>query len=600
MRISVAPALLLSCTGSLPLPEPAPGSADPAAAAVAFVAEADAGLRQRWVSSEQTGWDYSVNINAETEAASAAAEEELMKWLSTAIPQAAAFDSVPVDARTRRQLDLLKLSANLPAPMDDAKRKELADISTRMEGVYGKGEVCDQAGECRDLGELSEVMAQSSDPEELLDAWLGWRTVSPPIRADYQRFVELANEGATEIGYADVGALWRSKYDMPPADFSDEVDRLFEQVAPLYEQLHCHVRAKLGERYGSEIVPPSGTIPAHLLGNMWAQSWENLYPMLEPYPGQASLDVSEALENTDEKEMVRIAEGFFTSIGLDPLPPTFWERSMFVKPDDRDVVCHASAWDPSYADDLRLKMCIERTMGDLVTIHHELGHNYYYHYYFTEPVVYQQGAHDGFHEAVGDAVALSITPAYLQQIGLLEEVSTTDEAVINKQMADALRGIAFLPFGRMIDQWRYEVFSGAISPEEYNAGWWRLRAKYQGVAPPVARGESDFDPGAKYHIPGNTSYMRYFLAQVLQFQFHRAMCAASGHEGALHTCSVYGSEAAGEKLIAMLSMGAREPWPAALEAIAGSREMDATALVTYFQPLMTWLEHQNEGRQCGW
>ena len=574
-----------------------------------FVAGVDAKLRELWTKSAEAEWAKSTNITDQTEKAAAEANAAVMAYETQAIKEARAFDAWSkkdgADPDTARQLKLLNLTSTLPAPDDDAKRKELAEISAKLEGMYGKGKYCKEQGGkelCRDLGELSDVMAKSRDYDELLDAWTGWRTISKPMRPLYQRFVALGNEGAKDIGFEDVGQLWRSRYDMSPEAFEQEMDRLWKQVEPLYEQLHCHVRAKLVEKYGADKVPADGPIPAHLLGNMWAQEWANLYPMLEPYPGEPSLDVTQALQKkkVDEKQMVKMGESFFTSLGLDPLPETFWERSMFTKPADREVVCHASAWDVGLNDDLRIKMCIKINHEDLVTIHHELGHNYYYHYYYTKPVLFQSGAHDGFHEAIGDAIALSITPAYLKEIGLLETISENDKGVVNKQMQDALSKIAFLPFGKLIDQWRWDVFSGKIAPQQYNAGWWDLREKVQGVAAPTERSEDEFDPGAKYHIPANTPYARYFLAHILQFQFHKALCEAAGHEGPLHTCSIYGSKEAGAKLQAMLELGASKPWPEALEKLTGTKEMDAAPLIEYFEPLMAYLEKQNEGRTCGW
>ena len=581
------------------------GTADPGAAAREFVASVDRDLRAAWIEAETKAWEQATNITPETEQAAAEAHEKVMAYLNTAIPKAASFDGVEVDPDTRRQLELLKRATTLPAPSDAAKRKELATIATQMQSTYGKGQYCKKVkgkDDCRDLGSLSDVLANSRKYDELLDAWQGWRTISRPMRAKYQRFVELSNEGAKEIGYADTGELWRSGYDMSAPELEAEVERLWTQVRPLYEQLHCHVRAKLAQKYGKKKVPAEGLIPAHLLGNMWAQEWGNVYPLMEPHKGQPSIDVTAALEKNkyDAKKMVQQAESFFVSLGLDPLPATFWERSMLTKPDDREVVCHASAWDPAYNDDLRIKMCIKINMEDLVTIHHELGHNYYYHYYYKLPVLYQAGAHDGFHEGIGDTLALSVTPAYLNKIGLLDEVSDDPKAVINKQMQDALDKIAFLPFGVMIDKWRWGVFSGKIKPENYNAAWWDLRREYQGIAPPVERSEADFDPGAKYHIPANTPYLRYFLARILQFQFHKALCDAAGHQGPLHTCSIYDSKEAGKKLQAMLEMGASKPWPDALEAVAGTRQMDAGPLLEYFEPLQGYLEEQNAGRTCGW
>ncbi|HJL40465.1 MAG TPA: M2 family metallopeptidase, partial [Myxococcales bacterium LLY-WYZ-16_1] len=426
--------------------------------------------------------------------------------------------------------------------------------------------------------------------------------ISPPMRSLYAEFVALANEGARDIGFADLGELWRSGYDMPPEDFAKEVDRLWEEVSPLYEALHCYVRAKLVETHGKDLVDPKGKIPAQLLGNMWAQEWGNIYPLVAPYPKASNLDVTGALEKkkVSAVDMVKMGEAFFTSLGLEPLPKTFYERSMFTKPADRDVVCHASAWDVTSNNDLRIKMCIRPTEEDLITIHHELGHNYYYLYYHELPVLYQSGAHDGFHEGIGDTLALSVTPEYLRDIGILDGVSRSQEALINLQMKEALDKIAFLPFGKLIDEWRWNVFSGDIPPEEYNSAWWELRESAQGIRAPVPRSEDDFDPGAKYHIPANTPYTRYFLARILQFQFHQALCEAADHDGPLYTCSIHGSEAAGERLMKMLAMGASQPWPEALEAIAGTREMDGTALVEYFEPLLAWLEEANEGRSCGW
>ena len=572
------------------------------AAAEAFVELVDNGFRTLWSKAESAAWDYYTDLNDENAAAMAKADEEVMAYTSKVVKDSKAYSGIAgLDYDTARMLSRMQLATNLPAPDDDAKRAELAEIMTRLSATYGKGKYCNAEGQCMDLEELSGILAESRDYDAQLEAWQGWRSVAPAMRADYARFVELGNEGARDLGFANVGELWRSQYDMSPEEFEAEVDRLYREVQPLYEQLHCYVRAELHEQYGDK-VPLDGPIPAHLLGNMWAQSWENLYPMLEPHAGQPSLDVTAALQEAgyDSLKMVKTAEAFFISLGLDPLPATFWERSVFDKPADREMVCHASAWDVGFNDDLRIKMCIKIDMEDFVTIHHELGHNYYYHYYHQLPVLYQDGANDGFHEGIGDTLALSITPSYLHALGLMESSSSSPELVLNKQMQDALQKIAFLPFGRMIDQWRWDVFSGAVSPEDYTAHWWKLREQYQGVVSPIARPAEAFDPGAKYHIPANTPYMRYFLAHVLQFQFHKALCEAAGHTGPLHECSIYGSKEAGARLQAMLAMGASKPWPEALEAIAGTRKMSAEPIIEYFEPLMTYLQEENAGRQCGW
>ncbi|WP_446830335.1 M2 family metallopeptidase [Candidatus Foliamicus sp.] len=548
-------------------------------------------------------WAHATYINADTALLASRAQERSLKFQSEAVEGARRYDGAELDPLTQRAINAIKWGATLPAPNEDAKRRELSEIMTRMEGAYGSGKYCPDGPEsCRDLEELSEVMARSRNHDELLEAWRGWRTISPPYRADYQRFVELGNEGARELGFNDMGELWRSGYDMPVTDFRDEVERLWGQVSPLYEELHCYTADKLRRAYGESMVPENEPIPAHILGNMWSQTWGEIYDLAEPYAGVAELDVTQAMRDQKYSAvyMTELAEDFFVSLGMPKLPKSFWERSLLVKPRDRDVVCHASAWSMDAKDDVRIKMCIEPTQENLFTIYHELGHIYYFLAYRDQPIVFQSGAHDGFHEAVGDTVTLSMTPEFLRNLGLVEETMNSHEALINSQMKQALDKIAFLPFGKLMDQWRWGVFSGEIAPEDYNAAWWDLRTRYQGIRPPVDRSENDFDPGAKYHIPGNTPYTRYFLAFVLQFQMQRALCEAAGFDGPLHECSLYGNKKAGALLWEMLEQGSRQPWQDTLEAATGQRVMDASAIIAYFQPLMDWLETENQGLSCGW
>jgi peptidyl-dipeptidase A len=425
------------------------------------------------------------------------------------------------------------------------------------------------------------------------------------MRPEFARYVDLANQGARELGFADDGAMWRAKYDMPPDDFAKELDRLWEQVRPLYLSLHAYVRAKLREKYGADLVPADGPIPAHLLGNMWGQTWDNIYPLVAPPSADPGFDLTRILQTrkTDYKQMVHYGESFFTSLGFAPLPKTFWERSLFLKPRDRDVVCHASAWDVDAVNDVRLKMCIDITAEDFLTIHHELGHNFYQRAYDRQPFLFRDSANDGFHEAVGDTIALSVTPAYLVKIGLLDKAPDTSPDTskdIGLLLRKALEKVAFLPFGLVIDQWRWKVFSGEIPPEKYNQTWWELRRKYQGIAPPAGRSEADFDAGAKYHVAANVPYMRYFLADILQFQFHRALAQIAGCREPLNRCSIYDNKEAGRRLNAMLAMGESRPWPEALAALTGQRAMDATAIRDYFAPLQAWLDEQNKGKPVGW
>jgi peptidyl-dipeptidase A len=544
-------------------------------------------------------------ITQDTAVLAAKAGERSLEFESRVVEQAKKFKGTKMDESTARAIELMLRGSSAPAPDDPEKRAELSAILTDMEGQYGAGEYCTEVdGEevCRQLQELEAVLANSRDYDELLDVWRGWRTVSPAYRKQYQRFVELANEGAGTFGFDNLGDLWKAGYDMGTEEFTIEARRLWDQVKPFYEELHCHVRAKLAEEYGEDRVPLDGPIPAHLLGNMWSQTWDNIYPLMEPYSGVATLDVTAALKEQgyDEVRMTRTAEAFFTSLGLPELPESFYENSLLKKPEDRNVVCHASAWDMGNGTDPRIKQCVEITEEHLGTLHHELGHIYYYLMYKDLPPVFKGGAHDGFHEAIGDTIQLSMTPGYLKEKGLISEVEESYEATINKQMKQALEKIAFLPFGKMIDEWRWKVFSGEIGPDEYNQGWWDLRTEYQGIQPPVERSEADFDAGAKYHIPGNTPYTRYFLSFIMQFQFHKALCEAAGHEGPLNECSIYNNKVAGKKLGDMLALGQSKPWPEAMEALTGQRQMDASAIIDYFAPLNAWLKEQNEGRQCGW
>ncbi|HEX2093246.1 MAG TPA: M2 family metallopeptidase [Longimicrobiaceae bacterium] len=573
-----------------------------AAEAAAFVDSAEAVLMDLAIRAERASWVQSTYITHDTEILNAEAQERLIAARVPIAKRAARFQGVQLPFDVARKLDLFRTAITTPAPSDPARRGEVTRLAASMESQYGRGRYCPPGGgECMDLEQLSDIIASSRDARRLLEAWVGWHSIAPPMRDEYTRFVELTNEGARELGYADVGALWRSQYDMSPEEFAREVDRLWEQVRPLYESLHCYVRAELAERYGEEVVQPGEPIPAHLLGNMWAQEWGNIYDLVAPRGVGATYDLTRQLRarGYTPVRMVKQAEGFFTSLGMAPLPPTFWERSLFVKPQDRDVVCHASAWDIDQVEDLRIKMCIDVTAEDFQTIHHELGHNYYQRAYNKLPYLYRGSANDGFHEALGDAIALSVTPNYLRQIGLIarEPDASRDVGLL---LRDAMDKVAFLPFGLLIDQWRWKVFSGEISPQQYNQGWWALRERYQGVKAPVARTEEHFDPAAKYHVAANVPYTRYFLARILQFQFHRSLCQAAGHQGPLHRCSIYGNREAGRRLQAMMEMGQSRPWPEALHAITGQREIDATAMLDYFAPLKIWLDQQNAGRQCGW
>ena len=569
--------------------------------AAAFIEGAEKEIADFGIYAAQTFWVQANFMTGDTTALAAKAGQEGTEMAIRLAAGARNFNDIELPADMRRKINLLRQGLTIPAPDDAAKTAELAEITSGLDATYGTGEYCHDDGTCFNDRDLIRIMATSRDSDELLDAWQGWRTISPPMKDNYARMVEIANEGAIELGFANTGDLWRAGYDMPAEDFAIEADRIWGQVKPLYDSLHCYVKDKLIENYGDVAQTDSGMIPAHLLGNMWAQQWGNIMPLVSSGDADPGFDLTKLLEGNgyDALRMVEAGENFFTGLGFEELPETFWERSLITKPRDRDVQCHASAWDIDNKEDIRIKMCTEVTADDFRTVHHELGHSFYQRAYMNQSPIFLGGANDGFHEAIGDFIALSITPSYLKEIGLLQDEPDASKDV-GLLLDQALDKIAFLPFGLLVDKWRWQVFSGEVTPENYNDAWWDLRHEYQGISAPIERAATDFDPGAKYHIPGNTPYMRYFLAHILQFQFHQKACEMAGWEGALHRCSINNNKEVGAALNNMLEMGQSQPWPDALEAFTGTRQMDGEAIIAYFAPLKVWLDEQNAGKTCGW
>ncbi|HTM80341.1 M2 family metallopeptidase [Asticcacaulis sp.] len=589
--VPVAPALAGPVAPAKPTAEEAKAFVDDAEKKLADLGEYDAHVQ----------WVGATFINYDTEwlqtRADAALNEATVKYAM----ESAQYNDVDADPVTRRKLNLLRISQTLPAAAEPGAAEELSAVAAKLGSTYSTGKF-DWKGKTYNLDDASDVMAKTRDPVTTRAMWEGWMSIAAPMKDDYAKLTTLSNAGAQGLGFKDTGALWRSGYDMDPDAFAAETDKLWNQVAPFYKNLHCYTRRKLNEKYGDAVQPKTGPIRADLLGNMWAQDWSNIYDVVAPKGIKSSYSLDKLLvkKKYDPLKMVKTGESFYTSLGFKGLPSTFWERSQFTRPRDREVVCHASAWDVDNVDDLRIKMCTKVNGEDFYTVHHELGHNFYQRAYADQPYLFKNGANDGFHEAIGDFVGLSsVTPTYLNQIGLLAKVPSDSED-IPYLLKMALQKIAFLPFGLEIDRWRWEVFSGQITEAQYNQRWWELVRKYQGLEAPGVRPDSAFDPGAKYHVAASVPYTRYFLADILQFQFQRAACEQAGWKGPLHRCSVYGERAVGEKLNAMLEMGQSQPWPDALETFTGQRDMDATAIMDYFAPLNAWLEEQNAGQTCGW
>jgi len=621
LGVSVSPALAEDAAAPAPAATPTPSAPPTAADADAFIAAAEKEAAAFTVDAGRAAWINNTYITDDTDALAAVFGARGTEMAVRFALEAAKYEQVQgLSYDTKRKLDILRSSIVLPAPTTPGAAEELNVIATRLQSSYGKGKGTLDGKPISGSDIEAEMGNLSHTPDQFKEMWTSWHdNVGAPMKADYARLVQIANQGARELGFADTGAMWRSGYDMPPDDFAALTERLWQEVKPLYDSLHCYVRAKLNEKYGDAVQPATGPIRADLLGNMWAQEWGNIYPLVAP-PGAGDLgyDIGDLLKakgyvqtdphETDparrgvwEKQMFKIGEGFFSSLGFAPLPETFWQRTQFIAPLDREVVCHASAWDIDNVEDLRIKMCAKIASDDFVTIHHELGHNYYQRAYNKQPFLYLNGANDGFHEAIGDFIALSITPQYLVDIQLLDpaRVPSADKD-IGLLLRQAMDKVAFLPFGLLVDRWRWGVFDGSITPENYNAAWTQMRLQYQGIVPPGERGADAFDPGAKFHVPGNTPYTRYFLARILQFQFYEAACKQAGWRGPLHRCSFYGNREVGQRLNAMLEMGASRPWPEALQAFTGSREMSGRAMLAYFEPLKRWLDEQNRGRTCGW
>ncbi len=587
----------------------APAKADPTktvkgkgtpAEAAAFIDEVEKTYTALNEEGSRISWVQATYINYDTDWLAAKFGEKATTTAVDFANRTKRFSGVALDPVVARKMNIIRTGIVAPAPSTEGAAKELAETLTRLGNAYSTGKI-EIKGKPVPQDETEILMRTLRNPAALQEVWTKWHDTAKGSKADYQRFVELTNAGARELGFKDAGEMWRSGYDMDPDAFAAETDRLWGQVKPLYDELHCYVRGKLNARYGSGVVPLDEPIRADILGNMWAQSWASLGDVAAPKGAGAGVDLDRILvaKGMTPVKMTKTAEGFFTSLGFAPLPETFWERSQIVKPEGRDVVCHASAWDLDEKDDLRIKMCTKVNADDFRTLHHELGHNFYQRAYKAQSTLHRNGANDGFHEAIGDMIALSITPEYLKQIGLVSTVPDASQD-IGLLMDQALDKLAFLPWGLLVDRWRWEVFSGAVPPEKYNEAWWALREKYQGVRPPVARTADGFDAGAKYHVPAAVPYTRYFLAAILQVQFYKAACDQIGWKGPLHRCSFYGSKEVGKRFNAMMEMGASKPWPDALEAFTGSRQMDGSAMLEYYAPLMAYLKEQNKGQTCGW
>jgi len=563
-----APLILLAMVTS------SSASAQPVDATVrakSFLETAEAQLSAGEALAERADWIRATNITLDTDWLSERLEADRTALTVSLAKEAGQFDGKVRDPVVARKLVILKRLALLPPPSDPGAAMELAEVSGRLSTRFATGSFT-LDGKRYTLKDAELALARTRDPQESAAIWEGWRSITPPMREDYARMVSLANAGAQELGFKDLGAMWRAEYDISPDAFAHQIEALWAQIAPLYHELHCYARQRLNARFGDTVQPASGAIRADLTGNMWGQNWSAIWDVLAPGDWVAGFDLDHALQTHgyDARKMVRAAEGFYTSLGLQPLPATFWERSQFTRPEGREVDCNSSAWTVDQHDDVRVKLCLRGTGSEWTVVHHELGHDYYNLAYQGQPFLFREGANNGFHEGIGDFIALSaMTPAYLQRLGLETADLPAEKADLPFLLHQALDRIPLLAFALAMDEWRWGVFAGKIRPADYNRSWWSLVERYQGLRPPHPRPGDAFDVAAKYHITDNVPYMSYFMATVYLYQFQRAACRIAYTPGPLHRCSIYGNKKVGAKLEKMLASGRSLPTDQTLALFTG-------------------------------
>ncbi|XP_017853861.1 angiotensin-converting enzyme [Drosophila busckii] len=562
----------------------------------------------------EAAWAYASNINDENEKKRNENAAELAKFLKEIAADTQKFNwrSYQSEDIKRQFKFLTKLGY---AALSESDYKELLETLSSMESNYAKVKVCDfkDAKKC-DLAlepEIEEIITKSRNPEELKYYWREfYDKAGTAVRPQFEKYIELNTKAAHLNNFTSGAEVWLDEYEDPT--FEKQLEAIFAEIRPLYEQVHGYVRYRLRQHYGNEVVSEKGPLPMHLLGNMWAQQWSDIADIVSPFPDKPLVDVSAEMikQGYNPLKMFQMGDDFFTSMNLTKLPKDFWDKSIIEKPTDgRDLICHASAWDFYLQDDVRIKQCTTVTQSQFFTVHHELGHIQYFLQYQHLPFVYRTGANPGFHEAVGDVLSLSVsTPKHLEKVGLLKNYKQDEEQRINNLFLTALDKIVFLPFAFTMDKYRWSLFRGEVDKSKWNCAFWKLREEYSGIEPPVVRTEKDFDAPAKYHVSADVEYLRYLVSFIIQFQFYKSACIKAGQydpknpELPLDNCDIYGSAAAGKAFQNMLSMGASKPWPDALQAFNGERTMTGKAIAEYFEPLRVWLEAENKKNKVpiGW
>ncbi len=575
-----------------------------------FLDESENTLGPLLIKSNLAQWTYAIDINNKNKKKAEKANIELQNQLTTILAKIQHIDKTKLNESQLRILKRLSLANNIPTPPAYLDRTILNTNLSKLSSSYQQGHYCPPSSvqntsskqglktkpTCLNLREINYQLANESNAEILAELWLAWHEITKNMKVSFSQVVETANKAAQYKQYRDLSHYWQSKYETPARQHKHDFTQLWQQVKPLYKDLHCYVATQLQTHYKPPTMPKDNSIPIHLLGDLWAQSWLPVLPLIRPEAPTNSLQTALLDANYTPKKMVKTAEQFFISLGFSPLPLSFWHRSVFTKPKDTNSNCQASAWSIDGKEDLRLKMCININQDDFYTVHHELGHHFYQRSYQQQRLFFRDGAHDGFHEAVGDAIALSITPSYLNEIGLSSKTQPQD--AISPLLEKALTTIPLIAYAYIADIWRWQVFGGEIEKKDWNKHWWNLRKQEQGIIAPHTRTEKYIDALAKYHLANNIPYSKYFFAAILQFQIHQQLCLDIGHQGQLHKCSIYGNKKAGQRLKKLLEQGASLPWSEQLKQFNGQEKMDGKALVNYFLPLHTWLKRKNEGQEC--
>jgi len=583
--------------------------------AVYWTDRADARFRELVSNVSYANWNYLTHMTQLNARRLEDSQSQLVVWFKLNVVTARRFLKNAGSICHGVTVKLLKKLVNyqlIPSPLNPTTHRLISYLVNSMQRIYGSALIVDEEHgmkRYRMNPELTRLMATSRDYDKRQWAWTEWHDiVGRRVRPLFIDLVVRMNEAATDNGYRDISEAWQMS-DFDSTDVEETMDRLYQQILPLYRQLHAYVRRRLVGYYKRRDLNVSGSIPAHLLGDMWAQDWTSIIDILLPGDmyKQSELDATLRRADYSVRKMFRLAEEFFTSLGLERMTVDFWRRSVFVRPAGNWLMdCHASAHDFFTPKDFRVKMCAEVSTADLQTIHHELGHVVYFMQYRDQPALFRTGANAAFHEAVGDTVAMSVTsPQHWRSVVLGRRLPAprskhVPDTEINFLLRMALSRVAMLSYAYVLEKWRYQAFRGDVKPSQYNTRYWELREKCQGVKAPVIRDRENFDPGAKFHVAANIPYSRYFLSAIIQFQLHAALCRSKQHVATPHTCDIYGSLAAGRRLKTVLSLGASRPWPEVMKIITGYRDIRADKIIEYFRPLMAWLRQENRGHSIGW